>query len=83
MLRNLDDFSASRLQNYAVERRILTSVFPVFSLTDCMAHFMLGERHTLYVHGIGIFGKCCMVKMGGFCYTEGVEKFWDVWRYRV
>ncbi len=33
MLRNLDDFSASRLQNCVVERRILTSVFFSFSLT--------------------------------------------------
>ena len=43
MLRNLDDFSASRLQNYAVVRRILTSLFLILSLTSCSAHYKAFE----------------------------------------
>lgn len=44
MQRNLDDFSASMLQNSVVERRILTSVFRSFSLTDCTAHSKVFEK---------------------------------------
>ncbi len=44
MRRNPDDFSASMLQNYVVVRRILTSVFRSFSLTDCTAHSKAFEK---------------------------------------
>ena len=44
LLRNLDDFSASMLQNSVVVRRILTSVFRSFSLTDCTAHSNAFEK---------------------------------------
>ncbi len=39
MPRNLDDFLASRPQNYAVVRRILTSLFSIFALRNSSAHF--------------------------------------------
>ena len=38
-----DDFSASRLQNSAVERQILTSLFSCFSLTDSRTRYQIFE----------------------------------------
>ena len=81
LLRNLDDFSASMLQNSVVVRRILTSVFRSFSLTDCTAHSNAFEKTyaaadrklRLDLPQLGATGKDEIHFQGAYCGGKRME----------